>query len=64
MQQIYLIVIKYPTLLMLNKRKLENYQQPLFPTYAKTTTTYAQQNLKTKSYNLMPKPNQLTQING
>ena len=33
MQQIYLIAIKYPLpLLMLNKRKLENNQQPLFPT--------------------------------
>lgn len=32
MQQIHLIAIKYPTLLMLNKCKPKMHQQPLFPT--------------------------------
>lgn len=46
--------MKYLTLLMFNKRKLENHQPWVFPTQARVkTTTYKQQNLKNESYNMM-----------
>ena len=59
-QQIYMIAIKHLAPLMLKKRKLENHQQSIFPTKAKSKTTYTHQNLETEFYNMMPKPNQLT----
>lgn len=46
--------MKYFTLLMFNKQKLEHHQSPVFPTHARAkTTTYKQQNLENESYNMM-----------
>lgn len=64
MHQIHVIVIKYLTLLMLDKRKLESHQQLKLPTWANTKITYTQQNLKNESYNMMPKLNQVAYTKG
>ena len=56
MQQIHLIVIKYLTLLVLNKQKLAT----IIPHLSK----HKQQNPKYKSYNMLPKPTQIAQIKG
>lgn len=63
MQQMHSIAIKYLTLLMLNKLKLENHQAQILPTLARTkTTTYKWQNPKNESYNMMLKPTQLAHM--
>ena len=60
MQQIHMIAIKYLTLLMLNKQKLENHCPPS----NSYLTKYKQQNTKNESYNMLPKPTQIILIMG
>lgn len=57
MQQTHVITIKYPTLLMLNKSKLENQQQLVLP-------PNKHQNPKIESYNMMPKTRSILSYKG
>ena len=65
MQQTRMKTIKYPTLLMLNKSKLENHQQSLLPPNKHQNHEIHTTNPKNiESHNMMPKTRSIISYKG